>query len=687
MSAPTQPADSPKAGRTVRLVVTDGCPSRWMPAARAIDDGTCRWELLPVGISVDLYRMEHAAGLNTLRCWTFVDVPRCAAEARAELRRTMPQFISELRRQRVVGDKTLSELFTQGDLNIWWFLEISEKSAYRGPFLNRLYYLALIRAALAKGGYDEIWLCLQDEPLAQAIRSGCNGAVRHVRRAVIGPHIWRSPALDALKVPARYGGNALGVAVLHLLRCWLVKLLRISRRAPAAPDAFLFVSYYPAMWSNAYGLTPSEWFFGSLPETLSKLHPVQYGIWLTSQPWEIWRQRVALRRFFRERSTVILSLWAGARAIQEVLSPGHFWRAIRIVIKGRFAIRATFAGCDVARLVTEELWRSLCSREFFLDLLLMRALERLTQAHAVAAVIYRLEFQPFEKAILYGIRGRTRSIAVQHSVFGCNYLPYFFAPEDLTGMPDNPGDAMPAPDLIMTSGAMCRDAMLQSGFPPQKVAVCGPLRYSRLLQYRTDEIRRRRLRDRWGWPSTATVVYAATGVSREDGLGLLAAIAEGIASAKELVVIFKSHPALPLDEEFYRLVGPRLEPSRYRVLPLRASFYDELAAADAALVTGSTVALEAVCLGVFPILYASGASFDMKTFEPTEWGGLLVGEAEELKEALRMVVERDPSLQAMRAGWPRLVNQWFDRPETDPNARFMEALEKHGVRMAGSGRP
>jgi hypothetical protein len=369
------------------------------------------------------------------------------------------------------------------------------------------------------------------------------------------------------------------------------------------------------------------------------------------------------------------------------LSSVALWRAVLFFLKAHDRIRASFLGADIARLVEEELQRSLSSTEVFRNLVLVRAMKVLSGSSSVKGLIYRLEFQPFECALLYGVKGRTRAVAFQHSLFGRNYLPYFFVPGELSekGAGGSDAWAMPLPDLVLTSGGFGREIMVRNGLASQAVVVCGPVRYSALRRYLLCQRDRVGLRASLGIPADATVLLVATAVSREEARGLFAALAETLPRDKEVRLIFKSHPALPMDAEFTRMVGERGGSASYHILTPGVEFYDVLAAADAVVLTSSTLALEAVVLGVLPIVFDSGAVFDPKAVEPDECGGLLVRNAEELGGAIRQVVTRDPGLNALRTRWPDLVSRWLDRFEPDPDTRFVEILREKGFLSEPAG--
>ena len=665
----------PTVANSRHLVITDSGPAAWVGRVRDAASSSSIVDVLPLGMSQDRYRARHGSGLEGLQPWKFADVTREINRARAMIRDCVPQLMMQLRRSRIDGAASFLDQFQRRGFNAWWFLEISEKSAYRGLLINRMYYLALVQSVLDSTTYQNVWLCLEDEVLSRSLSDGLRllsidcemvkGAGTPSKRGVASwliLHLW----------------NALGIGILHALQLLLVRGLKIADgRLPRSRSVLLF-SFYPRMWSAPYSEEPSEWFFGALPKYFSTHAPHSYAIWLTAWPREIWAKRSELRSFFLAQNVLWLAPFAGTKAIASLFDPK--WWILHVRLSG-WQQRSTglrFGAFDASEMVCEELHRSLSSTEFSRDLLLFHAWKHLTSFLPVAAVLYRLEFQPFENAILYGTRGKTRAIAFQHSLFGKNYLPYHFVSGEL-GHSSDPG-SMPLADVILASGEAGRTVMLKNGCRPESVEVCGPLRYRDFFR-RFGQPRERhaeagkRLGVDWG----TKILVVATAVSRPDAEGLFEALGQCAGYLGNMVVMFRSHPALALEKEFKAIVGSRLGSSQYRLLASVEELYDALSLADIAVVNHSTVALEALVLGVLPVIFDSGAVFDPKALESDEWAGMIASNAEELSRVLETVADGREDLVVKKQELLRQAGRWFDQPEEDPYPRFLEALSRHGM--------
>lgn len=627
--------------------------------------------VLPLGIDRSAFVRGTTAG-----SWTVVDISAPADKAEALVREFVPSFIYQLPREKLSGGETLFNLFEDSRVNSWWFLEISEKSPLRGRLINQLYFLALIRAVVERGGFDEIWLDLEDSSLAKTVcgRLGPRVIVRDLsapsRRLV--SRLVQEPLL-------RYPVFAAGTYLLHVARYMILCATGLARQQPV-DDAVAFFSFYPAWWSRPYETNATDRFFERLPDVIRRRAPICYAVWLTAGPITLWRRRRAIREFVCRHKVVLLQSALGLRAASKALSLRYWRRLIRFRFSLSRRINGEFAGFPIGKLMAEEIGRSMSAAEFFMDIMISRAFERLTGQARLRAVIYRTEFQPFEKAILSGIRGKTLGIAFQHSTFGRNYLPYFFVPGELKGYNDGSRCAMPLPDLLLTTGWYAREVMVNNGFDSNRVEVCGPVRYARLLEYCRSQRPREEIRRNLGLDLSAVIFLVASSVVREGSWAMLVALRQALETLPVLpYIVFNSHPAMRLDSEFHEQVGKLLRADGCRVLASDTLLHDYLAASDGIILTGTTVGVEAMLLGVVPVVFESRFVFDAKSMSEVAEACLVVNDAAGLSSALRQIMEHDAHIGEVRAYWDSAISRMFDRIDADPNERFAQILAKHGL--------
>jgi len=663
----------PPTEQYCRLVITDCGPAEWNRAVQTAILPPSMLEVLPVGISPDQYQSRYGGELDRCRPWTFSKVVGGSARARERIREYVPKLMAQLQRSRVDGPTTLLEWLEGDGFNAWWFLEISEKSAYRGELINRLYQLALVQAVLDSGTYGKVWICLKDEVLARTIEKGlCEASIDVSQVETERNHRSRS-TLRWLCVHVR---NALGVAILHMMQLVLMRGLNIAPPWLPSPRSLLLFTFYPRMWTAPYRHDASEWFFGALPEHFPDGVSSAYAVWLTAWPREIWSRRKELCRFFRSRKVLWLAPFAGIGALMSLATFRWWTLHLHLSDEWQRSAAVRFGPFDLGCAVRDELHRSLSSPELFRNLLLVAAWKRLTASVPGSTVLYRLEFQPFEHAIVFGTRGQVPAVAFQHSIFGKNYLPYHFNRDEVVQA--GVSGAMPLPDVILVSGEFGRAAMLKNGCASHSVEVCGPLRYRSFFARVRPRQSRYAIGGRTADAPTARSLVVTTAVSRPDAESLLESLGQCLPLLDRMTVLFRSHPALPLDRCFEAIVGQRLGADRYRFLMSAEELHDALASADVAVMNYSTVMMEAVELGVVPIVFESRTVFDPKALEEDEWAGVVVTNAEELGRSIAHALRGDEPIRRR----PALIEQgrrWFDQPDIDPYERVIETLRRRGM--------
>ena len=121
----------------------------------------------------------------------------------------------------------------------------------------------------------------------------------------------------------------------------------------------------------------------------------------------------------------------------------------------------------------------------FLQCLIFDKIFKRIQLENLEVFLYRIEFQPWEKAIIYNTRNRTKSIGYQHSTLGSNFLNYQFADGELAEHWKNQVDinSMPLPDHILTLAKQGVHYMNRGGYPINNLSIGGAIRYRRLFDF------------------------------------------------------------------------------------------------------------------------------------------------------------------------------------------------------------
>lgn len=123
-------------------------------------------------------------------------------------------------------------------------------------------------------------------------------------------------------------------------------------------------------------------------------------------------------------NAVLLQPWVSWWVVLAVLSPVWMWRRMQCQLRGAVA----WQGFDIREIVNEELRRSFSQPGFYRTILMQSAWQQLTLAHPPQGVVYRMERQGWEAALLQGVGTRAKTCGFVHSMWGSNYLPYYDEP-------------------------------------------------------------------------------------------------------------------------------------------------------------------------------------------------------------------------------------------------------------------
>lgn len=536
--------------------------------------------------------------------------------------------------------------------DLWWFLEISEMSPMRGPLINRLYALSLVRATLAIE-YGRIDVALADPLLRDAIVSGVPGAQAVAGVARLSPTAWRS----------RYWFRAVRFATSHLF----MRLCGLAPRGARVRRGSLhFFSLYPAWWLSPIDARGRERFFPGLPPQLGGLQ-TQWLLWLAGGPRVLLRQRRAVREAVASGTALVIQSYVRLRDVLGLFSIPVFKRVAAMRAVGAHQ----FAGFDVTPLVGDAIERSIASPELPMDRLMLAGASRLLAAAGPRALVFRAEHQPFERALLRAARGTATTVGFSHSaiVKAGTYLPLQLSPSS----------PQPRPDRIIASGAITHRAAEEAGYTPGQVSTCGPLRQRDLLSYLAGAPSKVEARAALGLPPRGQVIVVATSVVRTDSDALLGLLPEVARRFADVTIAVQLHPAVsalhgPLDAAQQGPDGGRL-----LVVPSGGSHYEYLRAADVLLFAGSTIAFEAIALGAMPVAYevpGAYSAFSMKAFDDAMF---VVREPMGLFEALTEALTNAPGAARRRTAWPRLLTDVFGDLRADLDETLVRSLIDTGV--------
>jgi hypothetical protein len=642
------------------LVICDRHDVSWIETAKS-ENGTS-WDLMLLRVSGAWFQRQHGAALASVQGARLLDVASFAPAANRDVSRFMVDTIHWLP-SFDVGGRILGEWLQEADGNAWWSLEITEKSSFRGPLVERLFNLALVREALATGTYDRLWIRIADPLLANAIAAASGIAtIRHLD----------APSRAAHGFVRAYWSRALAAVVRFTAVRILVALTRWTATVPAGGLGIF--TLFPYWWIEPFGARPSERFF-SAPPAKERAH---YAAWIT-WPGKIWRQRSALRRTLQRTPIVPLQRFVSWRKALGVFSPSRFLRFLRAHRAVNRHLVVHFKDADVSSLIADELTTSMSDAELFFDEILHSAVSGYLTAVRPAALAFRVEGQPWEHAVVSASRrASVPLIGFFHSMFGDNYPALRYAPGEVAGA-DHGAGPRPLAQRLLVSGSTAEAYLLRDGYHASAVARCGPQRHASFVEFLRTRPSRESLRQRLGLAPDIPVYFVAIAIVEAETEGLFACIEEALAGQSTFQLLIKTHPNRPGGDASMQAAVATLGRERVGFVPAGADMYEYLAASDTMVCIGSTVAFEAMALDVMPIVYEHAATFAATSLRAFEDALYVVNSPAAMRLAVEECASDAPAARARRTRWAATVSGVFGDLQIPLEEQLQRALAQLGV--------
>lgn len=659
------------------LVITDNSRGGWVNRlAGPPGNRPNEISVLTLGITPNYFIKAGCRRGGTFADCRFVDVDDISEELQKQVRDFYMNFIFELPK------KIPQELLFCKGRNLWWFLDMTEKCPVRSRIIYRLFYLELVRSVIAKDTFCKIYVDLDDRLLSETLTRWRPDSIQELPRRIFAK-FGSAFSRSFLYFLGRYIKNCSGISLGCLARSILLKINGVKGANPPDRGSLFFFTNYPGWWNNPYKSEASEKFFGSLPENSSLARFAYYAVLLFSlNPLEIFFKRKRLKDFFERKKMFLLEETLTAREKLSVLSFYYLrWAsAMRQFFKSSFKI--VHNGFDITELVNYEMCYSLSHVELFKDILIERIFGKFTGSYKPGALIYRIEFQPFEKAMLKGIGRECRTVSLQHSTLSKNLISHFFAAGEIAFHLDknNSEVAMPLPDIMFTAGRYFRDIMVEAGFPSERIEICGPIRYSDLLSYLKQDKNKSDIRKRYGFPESEKIFLVVMNWIEKEGMALISALAEAEKKMdKKFRFVLRSHPHVRYDESiltFLRKSGSKLN---YSFLNDDVSLYDAISMSDGIIQVPTTLGYEAMAIGIMPIVYENRHIFNVNSLEELRDCVPVAHSWEELRAAVYSVINGDEKIDSFRSNWPAVLEMFFYDLKNNPQERFAELLKKEGI--------
>lgn len=491
------------------------------------------------------------------------------------------QWIKAVRRARVDGDTFRSRFTYRGD-TLWWFAEL---------YLHK--EQAILQALRTLSAFDTLFE--RERPLSVThVSGGIPGVIAHAAAArkvrYTGPR-WpaETPAL------ARMDARAVGLAVAARL-----SRLRTGGRALSSDPVRVAAFVHRAFWRSDRGDGSAESYIGPVLaaiESRVSADQIRYvGIGPTSN--------FRARRWWtplaggHEHGIVPVERYAPWRALSPsaaVFSDRHVMRQ-RMWASADLRAHAVIRGCDCWPLVRQQL-AGIALLQFPWSARAMDEAGAALDATAPNVAVTYAEAGGWGRALALEARRRHIPLAgLQHGFIYRHWLNYRHETDEIASNPDNAADAgfpFPASTLLFDEYAS-RQLTGPGRFPSGAVQVTGSARLDELMaavRGLDGNAIARAASDAGVTAGRALLVFVAK--EREARRSLPALIA-AVASMPNVQLAIKPHPAETPD--VYRRVAG--DAPNVRVLAAETPLPPLLAAARALVTVNSTVAIDALSLGI-----------------------------------------------------------------------------------------
>jgi hypothetical protein len=489
-------------------------------------------------------------------------------------------WIKAIRQLRVDGEPFRSRFTLRGD-TLWWFAEL---------YLHKEQAILNVLRALA--AFDT--LVERDRPLAVTATAGPYAGVvahaaatRKVRHA--GPGWPRGSTASLLGMEAR--ASALALAA------------RLSReRARAAPPARARIAAFVhrAFWKAEGTDGSAESYIGPVLRELEARVPASGVRYVGIGPRTNFRARRwwdGLRRP-SDQGFVPIERYARPRAMAGAHALYRERHRIRQSLWNSADLRAhaVIRGCDCWPLVREQL-AGIALLQFPWSARAMDEAAAALEALQPDAAVTYAEAGGWGRALALECRRRTVPLAgLQHGFIYRHWLNYRHEADETVPDPLNPSDAgFPFPAATLLFDRATADHLISAGrFPPATLQITGSARLDetlaaiRALSPETIERTRRECGAADGRP---LVLFAA---KEKEARRSLPALVTAVRGMPEVMLVIKPHPAETAEVYSTTVAGT----ANVRVLDPSAPLAPLLAAAHAIVTVNSTVAIDALALGV-----------------------------------------------------------------------------------------
>ncbi|MEI6668437.1 MAG: hypothetical protein WCP29_09800 [Acidobacteriota bacterium] len=526
-----------------------------------------------------LLRIETAEGSRQVRLGDYLSL--------AEIEQADRDAIAWIKRVRVaeVAGRPLREQLTYRGESLWWFVEIY---LHRMRVIETLHRAVTATENLFRTERPRSVTLVEGDPIARSVIE--QGARRHGAA-------WHGASCGAW-FHARRFGYTLAKGALLLVQA-LVSHVRIGCRPPVRPAGTVAVAAFvhTAFWRST---ADREAYVGPVLRELVACVPPERLVFVGLGPRTVFRARTMASQLRNWKGTIpdvqSIEAYAGLGATRGALRYGaSSVRVCRQLWQSADLRRAAvIGGYRLWPFIRHELAGVACLQLPWSVRVMDEIAAALDRVQPRVALTYA-EAGGWGRALV--VEARRRGIPVcgiQHGFIHRHWMNYLHEPDEMAPAFGMPG--FPRPDLTLLFDRFAMEHLVTRGaFPSSSLDIMGNPRLDELAAAAREQTDQTRLatREHLGVDSRARVVLLATKY-RERAHAALLALFEAVRSMPGVHLVVRCHPAETPDPYLALARGaPTIS-----VAPSHVDLVSSLAVSDLVVTVNSTVALEAMALGI-----------------------------------------------------------------------------------------
>ena len=544
-----------------------------------------------------------------------IDTNKISKIAENEARDYYLKLIRDLPCKKLFKGQSFTDLCSINDRNLWWYLPISEKNIWIDKSIHRIYEVQRFYHILNNDTFNEIVFLLEDDILQSVLEQIC--LRKKIKITYSSVTKVSQSYLVYIKFFINYYFNVLKTIVVFVNKKIILFLLRSKKFIKVERGTIGFFSFFPLFWKDIDHNKPRDIFFQRIPDKIKKNRPVLHLIWLS--PWKIlFRNKGYLLQLQKNKQVYFLENKINIISVLSILDLRIFNTLLFILKSIKNVNLGSINGIDIHNIVYEEIYRSFSSPALFQALLIDKAMQHL-EYNNFKALLFRLEFQPFERAILYNTRNKVKTIGFQHSALSNNFLNYVFTKNELALHWKNKFDyrSLPLPDNIFTSGKLGYDFMNNAGYPRRHLSICGGLRYSELRKNNYGISLENKFGERNAIFDEKKIIFVATTPIIHETVDMLNALYLSIQhlekDERQYHIVIKHHPNAITMKDYINKTGEIIslweKIISHEIVWGSINIHKYIIQSNVIMTSGGTIPLEAMLLGVPSIIYSSNTQF------------------------------------------------------------------------------